>query len=748
MHRSRLVPAALLLIALVTSSLVVVSPHVPTAAAVNVCGGGTWGESRLDAAFASPGLGATGAQEGLGGGDYPHAYPLPDGRVLWMFQDMHFSNDEVLGATEAVHNGALIQDGACWTVQGSRGRDFIGDALTRDSERWFWPLDGEVGADGLLRIFMVEMRNPSGTGAGPGAAPVSTWLATLDATTLQELSFEPAPGDSSARLYGWSVVSTDRYSYLYSHCYRQFVNAPTGPSQFDAACMPDTYLARVPVGRLDRAPEYWTGSGWSPSAGEAQPMLSRGAANPMSVQWFGDTFVNVSKVDEWWGTSLVIDQASAPEGPWHTIRTINVFPDRKCPTGCGTYGASLMPWQAPNGSLVIALSNGGDYWRWRANAWLYRPTFYSVALPLAAFGSAASPPAFPTPPGVAGFQAVDPVRLVDTRQPGQPYARLQPGVPLVLDLRDRMPAGTTAVALNLTTTSSAAEFGWVRAYPCDATEPPTSNVNPRAGQAVTNAATVPVGDGRVCVTSMAAVDLIVDLNGWLTTAAPAGLVPVPARRLVDTRSGLGGSGRLVPGQVLQVAVTATGSATAAVALVVTAVDPAATGFVTAWPCGTPMPLVSNLNPEAGITRPNLANVRVGAAGSVCLYTWEATDLLVDVVAEYRAGSGARYTALAPQRLLDTRVDGHRFHQGTVADVVPLGSVVAAQVNLTATLTSAAGYLTAYPCLTTGAPGTSNANFPADDTTASSALLVPGRGYGCVQASEPTDMVVDLFGIWT
>ena len=67
-------------------------------------------------------------------------------------------------------------------------------------------------------------------------------------------------------------------------------------------------------------------------------------------------------------------------------------------------------------------------------------------------------------------------------------------------------------------------------------------------------------------------------------------------------------------------------------------------------------------------------------------------------------------------------------------MIPLGELTAAQVNLTATDTQGAGYLTAYSCLTQPWPGTSNANFEVAETTASAALLSSSRGYGCVYAS--------------
>jgi hypothetical protein len=715
------------------------------ASATPGCGTGALNETQLDQVFANPGVGATPSQRGFAGGDYPHAFPLPDGRILWMFQDLQFNNDNVLETNNnAVHNGALVQEGNCWFIQGSQGRDFIGDLLTQDSRRWFWPLDGEIGYDGKLWIFMAEMFNPNGTGATQGALPMRTWLAIVDPVTLTQLYFEPAT-DDSARLFGWSVVSTDQYSYLYSQCYRQFVNAPTSVAQFDSSCTPRSYLARVPVGHFDAAPEYWNGSGWTSNAAAAVAIVNRNVAYPMSVQWFGDTFVSVTKVDEWWGTVLNIDRAPAPQGPWTTVQTRSVLADRKCAPNCGNYGAFLMPWLDNSGQMVVALSNGGDFNLWRANASLYRPTFYTFPIPAAAGGSAATPPAFTAGAGTGGFVAVDPERLIDTRTAGQAFGRLQPGATYTLDLAARMPAGATAVALNLTTDRSAAD-GWVRAFPCNDAEPPTSNVNPVGGQVITNAAIVPLGAGRVCFTTLAPTDLIVDLNGWIATSSNVGLVSVTARRVADTRIGLGGSPRLQPGQTLQLPVVSPGTAVA-VALSITAVDPSTNGYITAWPCGTTRPTVSNLNPVAGVTRPNLANVRVGSGGAVCVFSLEATDLIVDLVGEYRAGSGAKYAVVRPQRLLDTRPFNHRFHQSNLSEVIPLGSIVAAQVNLTATETSAAGFLTAYPCLTTPWPGTSNTNYAAADTSAAAALMIPSRGYGCVYSLVPTQLVVDIFGVW-
>jgi hypothetical protein len=355
-----------------------------------------------------------------------------------------------------------------------------------------------------------------------------------------------------------------------------------------------------------------------------------------------------------------------------------------------------------------------------------------------------SVPRFPEPDGAAGFLAVDPVRLVDTRVGAGGVSRLAAGAVSRLDLRELAPAGATAVALNLTGTRS--DDGYVTAYPCSGSLPPTSNLNPAAGHDVTNAAVVPLGDGQVCVYSSGATDLLVDLNGWLVPDVPVGLQPVTPRRLVDTRSGLGGSGRLAAGQTIVVAAVPPGSAATAVQLNLTAVDPAADGFVTAWPCGGPRPDVSNLNPTAGVTRPNLVNVRVGSGGDVCIYTEQPTDLLVDLLAEFRPGAAARFAPVPPQRVLDTRQEARPGVAGQ-AVALALGSATAVQVNVTVTETSAAGYATVYPCLSSPLPTASNLNFGPAESTANAGVMQPGRGYGCVWTSAPAEVVVDVVGVW-
>src|SRR5690606_12126320 len=135
------------------------------------------------------------------------------------------------------------------------------------------------------------------------------------------------------------------------------------------------------------------------------------------------------------------------------------------------------------------------------------------------------------------------------------------------------------------------------------------------------------------------------------------------------------------------------------------------GYVTAHPCGQAPPLASNLNFRAGETVANLAAVKVGDGGRVCLFAaGSSVNLIADVAGYFPAGA---FSGLAPARLLDTRaggatVDGVARGGGPVpADgtvVLPVAGrggvapdATAVVLNVTATEATGPGYATVWPC---------------------------------------------------
>jgi hypothetical protein len=107
---------------------------------------------------------------------------------------------------------------------------------------------------------------------------------------------------------------------------------------------------------------------------------------------------------------------------------------------------------------------------------------------------------------------VQPFRLFDTRStPG--FTRLQAGRESVVDMTQVLPAGATAMAINVTAADPSAD-GYVQVYPCGTT-PTTSVLNYQAHQVAQAGMTVVQVPAShfVCFRSYANTDLIVDMMG-------------------------------------------------------------------------------------------------------------------------------------------------------------------------------------------------------------------------------------------
>ena len=224
-------------------------------------------------------------------------------------------------------------------------------------------------------------------------------------------------------------------------------------------------------------------------------------------------------------------------------------------------------------------------------------------------------------------------------------------------------------------------------------------------------------------------------------------------RLLDTRLTLGA---VQPGctAVVDLAGVAPVGATG-VALEMVGVDANAGGFVTAYPCGSSLPLASNLTLRVGQAVPNTVVLPVDSTRRACFYTNVSTQLVVDISGWFGPG-GSSFHGNTPERALDTRI-GPRPHGGSGPLVggtelrVPIagrGSVpanaTAAVVNLTVTNTQSYGYLTAYPC-GTDRPLTSTGNYEARDTRALQVMVGLGAGDLCIYSPTTVDLVIDVAG---
>ncbi len=239
----------------------------------------------------------------------------------------------------------------------------------------------------------------------------------------------------------------------------------------------------------------------------------------------------------------------------------------------------------------------------------------------------------------SGYNPVAPSRLIDTRA----TQTVPAGGELQIDVTatGAVPKDAGAVVLNATATDALAD-GYLTFYPCGVSVPLASNVNYRRGQEIANLVIAQVGQGgKVCVRSYAEADVVVDVAGWF--AAGSDYSGSPPMRLLDTRT----TTRVAPGG--EAAVTIPGSATV---LNLTATDPQADGYLTVYPCGQPVPLASNVNYSRGETIANASVATAGADSKVCVHSYAASHVVVDMTGSFSGGSG--FHGITPRRVLDTR----------------------------------------------------------------------------------------------
>jgi alpha-tubulin suppressor-like RCC1 family protein len=382
----------------------------------------------------------------------------------------------------------------------------------------------------------------------------------------------------------------------------------------------------------------------------------------------------------------------------------------------------------------------------------------------------------------AGLQPLTPARLVDTRPATQTVDNRYVGTGAVgaggtLDVqvtgRGGVPAdGVAAVVLNVTATAPTATT-YVTVWPSGAERPNASTLNATADQTVANSIIVGVGTGGQVALYNDAGDtfLIVDVAGWFPVGS--GFTPTTPARLLDTRPQAGtvdgtfaGTGAVGTDAAIDVQVTGRGGVpadgVAAVALNVTATEPTATSYVTAWPAGAARPNASNLNVTAGATVANLVVTGVGDGGRVSLYNEAGTtQLIVDVVGWF--GAGGSYQPITPARIADFRGGGSTVDEQFRGDAVlapgesrpikiagragvPAAAVAAVVLNVTITEPTAPSFITVWPG---GAarPNASNLNVRAGQTVANAVVMKVGANgeINVFNESGQSRLIIDIAG---
>ncbi|MFF3858084.1 PKD domain-containing protein [Streptomyces sp. NPDC002209] len=355
----------------------------------------------------------------------------------------------------------------------------------------------------------------------------------------------------------------------------------------------------------------------------------------------------------------------------------------------------------------------------------------------------------------AGYVAVAPQRILDTRTTGSP---VQGGTATPVDVPvhyygsgPHHTAGASAVVLNVTVTG-ATEETHLSVWPSGQPRPVTSNVNVKAGGTSSNTVTVPIGaDGKVSAQlNSGKAALIVDFVGYYQPNTGQRFTPLAPTRVVDTRTT---GGALGGGQTRTVKVAGVNGIPAdatAVALNLTGTGATENSHVIAYPEADKRPTTSNLNLEPGKDKSNQAIVPVGPNGTITLYTnTGSTHLVLDAVGWYGKDGKALFTPVVPQRLADTRATG-KLAPGATTTVAGIpANAVGAALNVTATETTGPGFLTVYGH--GGArPEASSLNTRAGETVPNHVTTPVADGRVTVWNSYggSNHVITDLFGYFT
>lgn len=300
------------------------------------------------------------------------------------------------------------------------------------------------------------------------------------------------------------------------------------------------------------------------------------------------------------------------------------------------------------------------------------------------------------------FVAMEPCRLMETRTEynfqgrsgafGPPYLRGGETRTLTLGQSTvcQVPATAKAVVLNATLVPRGpADF--ITVWPGGQARPTFWTLRSPDGQTVANSAIVEVAGGGIQVYSSNDADLLLDISGYYTDNAQVSnqaFFPLTPCRVIDTRieyrapAGPFGPPSMNARETRRFRFPATPycqipAGASAYSVTVTAVPQGPLQFLTAWPAGASQPNVSNINSPSGRVLANSVIIPASADGSIDVFTFDRSDLLIDINGYFAPdnGLGLFYFPVTQCRISDSRnavgTYGGPAYQGGVTRTVPI-----------------------------------------------------------------------------
>jgi hypothetical protein len=375
--------------------------------------------------------------------------------------------------------------------------------------------------------------------------------------------------------------------------------------------------------------------------------------------------------------------------------------------------------------------------------------------------------------GSAGLFVPATGRLLDTRSGTGGYT-----TPMPANVVRSVPAagvvgipagGVSAVALTLTAVG-AASAGAVSVAPGDVASPTGTALVFNPGDSVSNTDLVALhADGALHVLSNAAVNLIIDVQGYFTAgsiAAPGGFVPLDQARVVDTRSGL----NVAPARVangVAITVTAAGLAgvpgdASAVYVNIAVLGQTSNGYLRAYAADAAVPATGALGFDDSSQAESVAiPLSDGGAFTVLVGAGGPVDLLIDVQGYFTAGASSGGFTPATVHLLDTRAAPVRTLAGNgvltlavagVAGIPAVGSSLTAVALTVRTVQAASGpasgFLRLWPS-DQPEPAISSLNYTSQNVYRTDLVIVAPAADGTIKLHNggpaPVDVVIDVQG---
>lgn len=256
---------------------------------------------------------------------------LPDGRVVWIFDDTsvgHVQPDGTLDPSNTVANNSfVVQAGACFTPK------LGGTPLARTSlipspgpNEWYWPTSGVVDtANDQLLVFVLHVQRTGSDSLDFTILDVGVATFSLPALTLEGVQQLPFPTS------GLAYASTSFYDATNPDPAQRDVYAYVSNQR-------NAYVARTTVAQVLTGPwEFWDGSGWSTDSTQAAPMAWSGIPNfdpshtlgagagpraQPAVVAYGSGYLLTSKLADAFSNDVSAFTGPTPAGPWTYVGQI------------------------------------------------------------------------------------------------------------------------------------------------------------------------------------------------------------------------------------------------------------------------------------------------------------------------------------------------------------------------------------------------------------------------------------------